>query len=209
MARARSGHESDVVKRSQRADPARPDEIFALYARRLTRVAESFLTQKLAGPLDPQDVVQSVFRTFFRRGAGEGCQIRNSGPGWRFLVKIMPIDPRAKNRHQTNETPEAVAEALGRADGPSDEASAQVMNGGQAAVVAEFEAVLHGLPVMYCRILELRLHGWSGSKIARRLGTSRQTVYRALDLLGQRLRDAHASCQEFDTPECQTPVPAR
>jgi RNA polymerase sigma-70 factor, ECF subfamily len=196
MASARSGHEFDLLKRSQQPDLASPDEIFALYARRLTSAAESSLSHQR----DAQDVLQSVFRAFFRRGARETCRIGNSGPGWRLLVKIMPVDPRAKNRHQTTEKRATVAEAAGPPEGSSNEARARVTTPGKAAVVAEFEAALHGLPLIYSRILDLRLHGWSASKIARRLGTSRQTVYRALDLLRQRLKDAHASCRKFETP---------
>ncbi len=154
--------------------------------RRLNRAAESSVGQKL----DAQDVLQSVFRAFFRRGAPETCRIGNSGPGWQLLVKIMPVEPRANNRHQTTEKRGTVAEAFEPPEGSSNQARARVTTRDQAAVVAEFEAALHGLPLIYCRILDLRLHGWSASKIARRLGTSRQTVYRVLDLLRQRLKDA-------------------
>ena len=153
--------------------------------RRLNRAAESSVGQKL----DAQDVLQSVFRAFFRRGAPETCRIGNSGPGWQLLVKIMPVEPRANNRHQTTEKRGTVAEAFEPPEGSSNQARARVTTRDQAAVVAEFEAALHGLPLIYCQILDLRLQGWSPpTEIARRLGISRQTVYRALALLQQRLR---------------------
>jgi hypothetical protein len=70
------------------ADPAAAELVFARYAQRLVRVAEQHLSRKLAGRVDGEDVVQSVFRTFFRRSAAGEFRIDNSGQLWRLLVTI-------------------------------------------------------------------------------------------------------------------------
>ena len=57
-----------LVRRLHTGDPqARRTPCTALFAWRLTWVAERHLSDKLAARLDGDDVVQSVFRTFFRR----------------------------------------------------------------------------------------------------------------------------------------------
>jgi RNA polymerase sigma factor (sigma-70 family) len=54
-------------------------------------------------------------------------------------------------------------------------------------LVDQIETVLHGLPERYAEILALRLEGRPRTEIAEEIGVSRQTVYRVLTLLTQRL----------------------
>jgi DNA-directed RNA polymerase specialized sigma24 family protein len=56
-----------------------------------------------------------------------------------------------------------------------------------AALVDQIEALLRGLPALYHDLLQLRLEGHSVSDVAARLGVSRRTVHRGLNLLRQRL----------------------
>src|SRR4051794_20041585 len=56
--------------------------IFDRYAARLACYAERHLSRKLAARLDGEDVVQSVFRTFFRRSAAGQFQIDGSNQLW-------------------------------------------------------------------------------------------------------------------------------
>jgi RNA polymerase sigma factor (sigma-70 family) len=194
MAHGRSGHESHLVKRPQQADPWRPDEIFARYARRLTRVAEQYLSQKLAGRLDGEEVVQSVFRSFFRRSGQGEFHVDSSAHLWRLLAKITLHKARAMRRHAaerrsvkalvSGDAQGLLAEAMVHEPGPAD----------AAALVDQIDIMLRGLPPIYCQILDLRLRGWNATEIARRLAISRQTVYRAHALLQQRLEDADACC---------------
>ena len=52
--------------------------VFDRYSNRLIRLAGKHLNQRLAGRVDPEDVVQSVFRTFFRRGLDGEFQLDGS-----------------------------------------------------------------------------------------------------------------------------------
>src|SRR3954451_707168 len=88
----------ELVRRLRAGDPDAPDAVDALFARRLTRIAEQHLSRRLAGRLDGDDVVQSVFRTFFRRSARGEFQIDNSAQLWRLLVTITLHKAQAKAR---------------------------------------------------------------------------------------------------------------
>jgi RNA polymerase sigma-70 factor (ECF subfamily) len=179
----------DAVRRLQDGDPQSADALFALYAWRLTRVAERQLSDKLAGRVDGEDVVQSVFRTFFRRGAAGEFRVDSSAQLWRLLLTITLRKVAAHARHHTTQGRDVAAEAGG--DDWLAAAVAREPGPEEAAVfVDQVETLLRGLPPLFCQVLELRLQGCGSSEVARRLGVSRMTVHRALSLLKRRLEAA-------------------
>jgi RNA polymerase sigma-70 factor (ECF subfamily) len=177
-----------LVERLRSGDPQAAEELFARYARRLTCLAEQHLSRKLAARLEGADVVQSVFRTFFRRSAAGEFRIDSSDELWRLLVQITLQKARAKARHHTAAVRDVTAEAPGGGAAILAEAVAHEPGPEEAAaLVDQIEGMLHGLPSLYGDLLRLRLEGWSVSDAAARLGVSRRTVHRALQLLQQRL----------------------
>jgi RNA polymerase sigma-70 factor (ECF subfamily) len=181
----------ELVERLRVGDPRAAEELFACYAQRLTCLAEQQLSRKLAARLDGADVVQSVFRTFFRRSAAGEFRIDSSGELWRLLVQITVQKARAKSRYHTAGPRDVAAEAPA---GLLPEAVAHEPGPAEAAaLVDQIEALLRGLPALYCELLQLRLEGYSVSDTALRLGVSRRTVHRALHLLQQRLTRSAAA----------------
>jgi DNA-directed RNA polymerase specialized sigma24 family protein len=169
-------------------DPQAAEAIFDKYAARLTRLAEQHLSRRLTGRVGGEDVVQSVFRTFFRRAAGGEFHIDSSIDLWKLLVRITLMKARAVGRRHTAGCRDATAEVAPRDDDWLPEALSREPGPQDAALlVDEIEAVLRGLPELYCRVLELRLEGHTVADVAGELGVSRQTIYRALELLQQRL----------------------
>jgi RNA polymerase sigma-70 factor (ECF subfamily) len=188
---------SELVGRLQSGDSRAAEELFARYAQRLVRLADQHLSRKLAGRVDGEDVVQSVFRTFFRRSDRGEFRIDSSAQIWQLLVKITIRKARAKARHHTADRRDAGAEVRGGDDAPLAEAAAHDPSPEEAAVfVDQIESLLRGLPELYCHILDMRLQGHGVTDIAPRLGVSRQTVYRALDLLQQRLTRSDADLSQ-------------
>jgi RNA polymerase sigma-70 factor (ECF subfamily) len=176
---------------AQSGVPDDADQLFARYARRLTRLAAGQLSPALAGRLDAEDVIQSVFRTFFRRSDRGEFTIDSSGQLWQLLVKITLMKARAKGRYHTASKRAATAEARGDANdwlpaaldhepGPED----------VVALVDQIEVLLHGLPPFYRQLLELRLSGHPVAEVAEQLNLSRQTIYRALKVLQNRLENS-------------------
>jgi RNA polymerase sigma-70 factor (ECF subfamily) len=163
------------------------EELFARYAQRLARFADQHLSKRVGARLDGEDVVQSVFRTFFRRYSRGELRVDSSAEVWRLLVRITLRKVQAKGRHHTA-GPRDVGADLAGGDSALTEAMAREPGPEEAAMlVDEIESLLRGLPELHCRILDLRLQGHGVAEIAAQLGTSRMTVYRALNLLQQRL----------------------
>jgi RNA polymerase sigma factor (sigma-70 family) len=179
---------ADLIARLRGGDPQAADELFARYAQRLTVLAEQQLSRKLAARLDGADVVQSVFRTFFRRSAAGEFRIDGSAELWRLLVRITLQKARFYARQHTAGVRDVAAEAPGGGAALLIEAVAHEPGPAEAAaLVDQIQELLRGLPALYCDLLQLRLEGHSVSATAARLGVSRRTVHRGLNLLRQRL----------------------
>ncbi len=177
----------ELLKELGDGRPAAYGALFARYARRLARLAERRLSRQVAVRADGEDVVQSAFRTFVRRHRRGEFHIDSSSGLWRLLTQIT--------------LRKAVTQARRHTAGPRDVGAEAGDGGGQLAVAISREPdpgaallledevgrLLDGLPGWYGRLLELRLASHSVAEIAAHLNISRQTAYRALDLLGARL----------------------
>jgi DNA-directed RNA polymerase specialized sigma24 family protein len=151
-------------------------------------VAEQQLSRKLAGRLDGADVVQSVFRTFFRRSAAGEFRIDSSAELWRLLVQITLRKARFYGRQHTAGVRDVAAEVPGGGAALLTHAATHEPGPAEAAaLVDQIEELLRGLPALYADLLQLRLEGNSVADTAARLGISRRTVHRGLQLLQQRL----------------------
>lgn len=180
---------TDAVQRHGEGDPEAAAAIYAHYAERLSRLAHQQLSSRVAVRVDEEDIVQSVFRTFFRRSAGGEFQIDSRAQLWQLLVRITVMKARAKGRQHT------AAKRDVRAEQPGEDwlaaAAAEEPGPQEAAVLMdEIEVLLRGLPALYCQVLQHRLEGHRVADIAAKLKVSRQTVYRALHLLESRLERA-------------------
>jgi RNA polymerase sigma-70 factor (ECF subfamily) len=183
---AAAEHLPDWAQRLREGDAA-AEKLFGEYARRLTHVAEQHLSARLAGRVDGEDVVQSVFRTFFRRSARGEFRIDTSEQIWRLLVRITILKARARGRQHTAARRDVAAEAED-AEGWLEGAVSQDPGPAEVAELVDLvEHLMEGLPPLYCHILDLRLQGHDVVGIAEQLTISRRTVQRTLSLLRQRL----------------------
>ncbi len=183
---------TELYQRWRAGDERAALELFELYARRLSALAQSQISARLARRIDGEDVVQSVFRTFFRRGERDEFRIESGVDLWRLLVKITIAKARTQAGRHTSEkrdiaselasqdakdTPDWLLEAMDRDPGPEQ----------AVETVDLIEAVLRGLPETHGQILGMRLAGHGSSDIAKELRLSRQTVYRVLAILQERM----------------------
>ena len=105
----------ELLRRWREGDEAAAARLYGRYAQQLLRLAEQHLSRKLSGRVDGEDVVQSVFRTFFRRSAGGQFQIDSSAQIWKLLVRITVMKVRARGRYHSAQKRAVGAEMAGRA----------------------------------------------------------------------------------------------
>jgi RNA polymerase sigma factor (sigma-70 family) len=183
----------ELTARLRGGDPRAAEELFARYARRLVAVAEQQLSHRLAARVDGADVVQSVFRTFFRRSAAGEFRLDSSAELWRLLVQITLRKARFYGRQHTAGVRDVSAEVSGSAALLAEAVAHEPGPAEAAALVDQVDALLRGLPPLYPELLRLRLEGHSVGETAAALGVSRRTVHRGLTLLQQRLVRGAAS----------------
>jgi RNA polymerase sigma-70 factor (ECF subfamily) len=179
---------SDSFERLQKGDPQAAAKLFARYSQRLTRLAEQHLSQRVASRVDGEDVVQSAFRTFFRRSAQGEFKIDSANHIWRLLVRITLLKARAKARHHTAAMRDVRAETAGSGEAWRHEIAARQPGPEEAAMLLdEVELLLQGLPPLFANVLQQRLQGYRISEISSQLGISRQSIYEVLKQLQQRI----------------------
>lgn len=190
---SRTEPSEDKLRELRAGQEAASREVFARYAHRLVAYANRHLAKELHHRADGEDVVQSVFKTFFRRARDGEFQVESSIELWRLLLQITVNKVRAtariiraKRRNPAREAKPATADRH-----PLDD----VMNREPGAEeLAAFENLLREIVAahtpLHGRVLELRLAGYGPSEIAKQLGVTRQTVHRHLTRLSQWLRDA-------------------
>lgn len=77
---------ADLVRRLKAGDDALANELFQRYARRLIGLARTHLDGKLRQKVDPEDVVQSVYKSFFRRLEADQVEMVDWDSLWYFLT---------------------------------------------------------------------------------------------------------------------------
>ena len=182
---------ADLVRRCREGDAEAARQLFGAYAQRLSRLAEGYLSRKLAGRVDGEDVVQSAFRTFFRRAAAGEFQIDSAAQLWQLLVRITVLKARGQGRRHAAARRDVAAERSPAGEDWLVELASREPGPEEAVILLDqIESLLAGLPPVYARILELRLQGHSVREIVPSLNVARRTVYRALEVLQQRLERA-------------------
>jgi len=183
-----------LIERLRAGDPQAAEKLFACYAERLRHLAGRNLSRKVAGRMDSEDVVQSVFRTFFRRNARGEFQIDSSAKIWRLLVKITLLKARAKGRYHTAEKRDVRSETLPSEDAGWLQVLAREPGPAEAAAFVDLiESLVKERPPLFREVLQLRLEGQGPTAIAKQLGISRQNVYQVLKQLQSRLLDFDTS----------------
>jgi eukaryotic-like serine/threonine-protein kinase len=178
-----SAHPSaELLRRVQTGDDRAADEIFARYVERLTRLARSRLAAQLAARVDPEDIVQSAYRSFFVAARQGRFHLHQSGDLWRLLVEVtLHKLYRQAARHR------AGRRTIQRERATSDGSIWQRVAGGeptpeQAAIATEeLEVVLAKLPPRGREVVVLVLQGYEQREIAARLRCTDRTVRRWIE----------------------------
>ena len=181
-----------VVERLWAGDPDAADWLFHHFAGRLIGLAYRRLDRHLRPKMDAEDVVQSVFKSFFGRLQTGHFEAADWDGLWGLLVIITLRKCGKKLRHFGGPAHDVRREVALPDDGeehPDWKAIAREPTPEEAAVLAETVAqVLGALTEGERPILELRLQGFTAPEIGERLGRSEHTVNWVLKRVRKRLQ---------------------
>ena len=182
-----------LMDRLRQGDEAAARQIFERYARRLIGLARSRMDPAIRQKIDPEDVMQSAFKSFFVRHAEGQFDLE----GWDGLWSLLAVITLRKCGHKVGYFRAACRDVHREAQPPTggDDSSAswetvaREPTPSEAAVLVEtLEQVLHGLEECDREVVELAHQGYKAPEISTGLGRAERTVYRLLGRIQKRLQ---------------------
>jgi RNA polymerase sigma-70 factor (ECF subfamily) len=188
----------DLMNRLKSGEDEAAQDVFLRFARRLIGLARGHLDGRLATKVDPEDVVQSAYKSFFVRHRRGELEVGSWDGLWGLLTLITlrkcadrAAYHRAEKRDYTREigpgaddsAPAAWQQAVDRDPLPEE-----------AAMLAEtVESLFQSVDDPDERsVLELSLQGYSAAEISERLGRAERSVRRLRERVRKRLERMHA-----------------
>jgi RNA polymerase sigma-70 factor (ECF subfamily) len=172
------------LSRWQAGEEEAAQQLFALYVDRLLHLARQRIGQRLASRVDPEDVVQSVFHTFFKGVKAGQYQLEETGDVLKLLARItvhktfrqIAFHQAAKRDFnletgQGDDGQQHLVSLLDR--GPSPEEANQFVD--------QLEHFLRQLRPEDRQILELRMQGYKDVEIAEKLNISDRKIRRLME----------------------------
>jgi RNA polymerase sigma-70 factor, ECF subfamily len=160
--------------------------LYLRYADRLQRLANHQVSSELASRVDPEDIVQSVFRTFFRRAADGQYNIADKEDLWKLLLVMSLNKIRSSGtfhnaaKRSSRNTKSLINENDSRMDHPNEETPFQILK-------MTVEEIVRELPEEQHEIIFLRIQGFDIDEIAERSGRAKRSIERILQGFRKRL----------------------
>jgi RNA polymerase sigma-70 factor (ECF subfamily) len=175
-----------LVERLRTGDAGAAEMVFHRFSHRLIGLARARMEERIRRKVDPEDVVQSAFKSFFRRQAENEFDLKDWEGLWALLTVIVLRKCGRRAEYYRAFCRDVRREHAPAAnDGASIagwEAVARDPTPDEAVVMAETVAGLFGaLDEQGRSIVQLALQGWRAGEIGAELGIALRSVYRNLE----------------------------
>ena len=147
------------------------------------------LSAKLSRRLDPEDVVQSAFRSFFSCARAGRYEFNDSGDLWRLLVKLTWHKLLQKVERESAAQRSFKRDLAWPEGTKPDIADECVPPESELAALELVEQASAGLDDCKRQIFELRLQGYHIADIANEVDLSERTVRRVLSSIKKRIEN--------------------
>ncbi len=174
--------DSSLLVRFQAGEDDAATALYNRYAARLMELANRSTGDDLSTRVDAEDIVQSVFRTFFRR-ASDGHYIIPEGEElWKLLLVIALNKVRSiAVRHRAAKRDVGQTRSMGQQDLEQPSHATEVLR-------MTIDDILVTLPEPHQRVVQARINGYEIGEIADQVSLSRRSVERILQSFRKRLR---------------------
>ncbi|AGA27976.1 RNA polymerase sigma factor [Singulisphaera acidiphila] len=164
-----------LMARLRAGDEAAAREFYERWVWRLMGLTRARLGRSIVVKEDPQDIVQSVYRSFFRRYGAGHFQVEDWHDVWALLVTI--VLRKCANRRQFYA---AECRTLKRetATGLDDRAADDPTPEDEAMLAEMVQRLLLSFPPAERAVVELSLQGYTVKEIGKCLNRAERSVYR-------------------------------
>ncbi len=172
-----------LLNRWRGGDESAATEMFERYVNRLCALARTRLSEQMRRRVEPEDIVQSVYRSFFRK-AGDQFTLEQEGDLWRLLAAITINKVRGQVEFHTAKKRGIYAEESvvdNECFSVHPEMLSEEPQPGEAiAMIEELSTVVRELDDVQRSIVELSMQNLSIEQVARTVQRSERTVRRTV-----------------------------
>ncbi|HEX3150086.1 MAG TPA: sigma-70 family RNA polymerase sigma factor [Gemmataceae bacterium] len=169
--------DGSLLRRFRGGDDDAATQLYLRYAERLRKMAKAQTAPELGRRFDPEDVVQSVFRTFFRRAAAGEYEVPAGDELWKLFLVIGLNKVRGLAAHH-KAAKRNVRQTTGEAAG--SDAAAPTREEDLRILQMTIDELLAPLPPKHREIITLRIEGHEVADIAAKTGRAKRSVERIL-----------------------------
>lgn len=188
------GDSLELYRRVQEKDSDAACELFNRYVERLMALVRVRLSSKLARRIDPEDVIQSAYRSFFAGTADGRFEVTQSGDLWKLLAAVTVNKLHRQIGHHQAGRRTVTAEKSTSLPGlyfqplPLESLAKDPSPEEALILIEELQFVMSELKAEQREMLEMRLQGSKVSEIANQRNCSERTVRRFLEKVKNRLQ---------------------
>jgi len=172
------------VNSLRQGNPEATKKIFDAYVNKLVAMARKRISQRFAGRIDAEDIVQSVFRTFFHRAKQGQFELNDEDDICKMLARITVHKTFRQIAHH-----QAGKRDAGRDLGSGDSSQDLMVNlmsrepspEEATALLDQMEHFLAQLRQEDRDILEMRMQGFSTLEIAQKLSITDRKIRRLME----------------------------
>lgn len=185
------GDDLELIAEFQAGSESAAQTLFDRYCERLMRLAKRRIGQRMTSRVDPEDVVQSAYRTFFTRVKNDEFSFHEQDDLFKLLVRLTVNKAlrqiayhRAAKRNPELEAlqssnPQEFLQQIS-AENPSPDM--------EVALLDEFEQLMGQLQPLDRDVLQLKMQGYSTVEIAEKLGSYDRKIRRVLERIQELAR---------------------
>jgi RNA polymerase sigma factor (sigma-70 family) len=186
----------DLLALWRAGDQKAAEELYRSYASRLIALARSRLSAKLAQRIDPEDVVQSAYRSFFADSRDGRYELQCGTDLWHLLLTITLHKLQCQvQRHTAQKRAVDLERNFGSEDSlhgiQADVLAHEPSPVEAVALIDELEQLMRTLKPAQRQVVELRLQGYHLDEIAEKAACSLISVRRILDQVKRHLEQAN------------------
>lgn len=177
-----------LIRRCAEGEKEAATELYLRYFEKLRRLAQHQTSRKLTARVNSEEIVQSVFRTFFRRVSGGQYRIAESDELWKLLL-VMTLNKirRAAQFHHAQKRDVGKTRSIdwSQSDLKALESGSDVE--AHSVLKLTIDEELATLPEKHRDMIRLRIDGYSLPEIAGLTGRAQRTVERVLQSFREKL----------------------
>ena len=176
--------DSALLERFRRGDDDAATELYVKYAGRLQKLAGAKISAELGRQVESADVVQSVFRTFFRRVSEGFFEVPESDEIWNlFLVLALNKIRQSARFHSRKKRSLKRTRQLNELPATEIEHDCAPL----VALQLTIQELLESTSDVQRRMIEMRIQGFEIEQISRETQRSTRTIERVLKQFRDRL----------------------